>query len=213
MSSSVSVRLRRGTERVPLATRVYMSWDGGWLFGSVLDLSLGGMLVKARQAVPLGTSVRLGFSLEVGNAPPVAVDGRIVRHVPSGLDGDPSFGMQIEFDRFHAGRTELHSLLGTPRKLAVPALPQAAPELLALAEATLADTSAATESQSAWPQRPVSRRHPAIAPEDPALPTARMLDKLDVDWRRVSGLLARICLASSVLYAALHMILVLQAVR
>jgi CheY-like chemotaxis protein len=73
--TSCKVSLERGQERIS---------------GTTLDLSLGGMLVEAPQALAVGSTVQVSLELKVGT-PPLRLTARVVR-----TPGDDCMGLQIE---------------------------------------------------------------------------------------------------------------------
>jgi CheY-like chemotaxis protein len=83
-------REARRYQRVRTTCKVYLESAQEQLSGVTLDLSLGGMLVRASGALPVGSTVRVGLELTPG-APPLRVTGRVVRVL-----GDDCVGLQIE---------------------------------------------------------------------------------------------------------------------
>jgi len=103
-------REARRYQRVRTSCKVLLECGQEQLSGTTLDLSLGGMLVRASCPLPVGSAVRVGLELKPGTQP-LRVTARVVR-----ASGDGCVGLQIE----NAGsdeRKRLHEFL-LPRILA-----------------------------------------------------------------------------------------------
>jgi CheY-like chemotaxis protein len=83
-------RERRRFMRVRLRCRVSIDCPQASLDGNTLDLSLGGMLVQAERAFPLGTSLTVNLEIERGLVPLRSM-ARVVRVV-----GPDCMGIQFE---------------------------------------------------------------------------------------------------------------------
>jgi CheY-like chemotaxis protein len=97
-------REARRYQRVKINCKVDLEWGQEQFIGATLDLSLGGMLVRAPCAIPVGSIVRVGLELKPGAAS-LRVTARVVR-----VSGDDCVGLQIE----NAGpdeRKRLHEFL------------------------------------------------------------------------------------------------------
>jgi CheY-like chemotaxis protein len=68
---------RRRTRRVPLQSKVHLSWGVEELEGEIVDVSLGGVLVRASHTLPLGSLVRVALNLP--QLPEADFGGRISR--------------------------------------------------------------------------------------------------------------------------------------
>lgn len=82
-------REKRRYQRVKVSCKVSIESGQKIVIGSTLDLSLNGMLVQARGAFPVGSSVQACLELTPG-APQVRVAARVVR-----LVGDDCMGLQL----------------------------------------------------------------------------------------------------------------------
>lgn len=69
---------RRRTRRVPVKSRVMLSHGGQQIDGESIDVSMEGVLVKAPQAFPVGSSVNVAMHLSKGMRPVVGA-GCVVR--------------------------------------------------------------------------------------------------------------------------------------
>jgi CheY-like chemotaxis protein len=97
-------REARRYQRVRTNCKVDLECGQEQFIGATLDLSLGGMLVRASCTLPVGSIVRVGLELKPGT-PPLRVTARVVR-----VCGDDCVGLQIE----NAGsdeRKRLHEFL------------------------------------------------------------------------------------------------------
>lgn len=81
---------RRRTRRVPLQSKVRLKWGMQEMEGETVDVSLGGVLVKAPRTLPLGSQVRVDMSLSQRMRPIVGV-GSVVR-----LLGGNQMGIQLD---------------------------------------------------------------------------------------------------------------------
>jgi CheY-like chemotaxis protein len=73
-------RERRRFTRIRLRCRVSMESGNDRLEGTVLDLSLGGVLVQSDHAFPLGSVITVNLELEAGTTP-LRSEARVVRTV------------------------------------------------------------------------------------------------------------------------------------
>ena len=97
-------REARRYQRVRTSCKVELECGQERFIGATIDLSLGGMLVRAPCALSVGSTVRVGLELKPGAAP-LRVTARVVR-----VSGDDCVGLQIE----NAGsdeRKRLHEFL------------------------------------------------------------------------------------------------------
>jgi DNA-binding response OmpR family regulator len=78
------------TRRVPLYSKVRVKWGAEEMDGETVDVSLGGVLVKAPRTLPLGSPVRLSMSLSQRMRPIVGV-GSVVR-----LLGGNQMGIRLD---------------------------------------------------------------------------------------------------------------------
>lgn len=83
-------RERRRFTRVPLHCTVYMESTGKQLVGKTVDLSFGGMLVKANLVFPTGTLVQVRLELDSASAP-LQFEARVIRTV-----GTDYMGLQFQ---------------------------------------------------------------------------------------------------------------------
>jgi CheY-like chemotaxis protein len=81
---------RRRTRRVPLQSKVHLSWGAEEMEGEIVDVSLGGFLVKAPRTLPLGSPVRVSLSLSQ-RMKPILSAGSVVRL----LEGN-QMGIQLD---------------------------------------------------------------------------------------------------------------------
>jgi CheY-like chemotaxis protein len=72
------VHERRRTRRVPLRSAVRLNFGGDESEGETIDVSMGGLLVRARRTAPIGSAVRVSMQL-APRAKPVMGLGSIVR--------------------------------------------------------------------------------------------------------------------------------------
>ncbi len=93
-------REARRFNRVKLQCNVALETESKRLTGTTLDISLGGLFVRASQALPAGTSVIMKLEIRSGQ-PPLRLAGRVVR-----VSGEDCMG--LEFDSV---RSEDHRLL------------------------------------------------------------------------------------------------------
>lgn len=80
----------RRFQRVRAACRVSLSCGQEQLLGATVDLSLGGMLVRADRVLPVGSAVRVGLQLQT-DEPPLQIIARVVR-----VSGGDCMGLEIE---------------------------------------------------------------------------------------------------------------------
>lgn len=88
---------RRRFQRVPVSLRVVAECGHQRLEGKALDLSLGGILLKATAAIPEGNRLQLRIHLAPGNQ--LCVTGTVARLLPDG-------GMGIQFHGLDASDSE-----------------------------------------------------------------------------------------------------------
>lgn len=89
--SSVPIdRERRKLQRVRAKCKVFIESEQGHFDGETLDLSLNGMLVHAKQVLPVGTTVQVSLMLPPATAP-MQTMARIVRVV-----GNEFMGCQLQ---------------------------------------------------------------------------------------------------------------------
>lgn len=81
---------RRRTRRVPLHSKIQLSWGAEEMEGETVDVSLGGVLVKAPRILPLGSQVRVALNLSQ-RMKPILGAGSVVRL----LDGN-RMGIQLD---------------------------------------------------------------------------------------------------------------------
>ncbi|HUJ32563.1 MAG TPA: response regulator [Candidatus Acidoferrum sp.] len=82
---------RRRFQRIALQSRVKLSFDKGEVMGQTEDVSLGGMLVKVPQTIPLGASVRVSLYLSPDDKP-IEGAGAITR-----VMGKDRMGVQLSY--------------------------------------------------------------------------------------------------------------------
>jgi len=81
---------RRRTRRVPLQSKVHLSWGVEEMEGEIVDVSLSGVLVRASHTLPLGSPVRVALNLP--QCPrPILGAGSVVR-----LLGGNQMGIQLD---------------------------------------------------------------------------------------------------------------------
>jgi DNA-binding LytR/AlgR family response regulator len=80
----------RRFQRVTTACRVSLHCGQDQLSGATVDLSLGGMLVRAARALPVGSAVRVDLQLQT-DKPPLQIIARVVR-----VSGGDCMGLEIE---------------------------------------------------------------------------------------------------------------------
>jgi CheY-like chemotaxis protein len=80
---------RRRFRRLKVSCKVSIEWDGGQISGSTLDLSIGGMFVRAGAALPVGALARV--TIDLRSDPPFVAAGRVRR-----VSGGDCMGMQFE---------------------------------------------------------------------------------------------------------------------
>jgi CheY-like chemotaxis protein len=93
-------REARRYQRVKMSCKVSLECGEKRISGTTLDLSLGGMLVEAPHALPVGSTVQVSLEPKVGT-PPLRLTARVVRRA-----GEDCMGLQIE----NAGREEAKGL-------------------------------------------------------------------------------------------------------
>ena len=81
---------RRRTRRVPLHSKVHLTCGTEEMEGEIVNVSLGGFLVKAPHTLPLGSPVRVSLSLSQ-RTKPILGAGSVVRL----LDGN-QMGIQLD---------------------------------------------------------------------------------------------------------------------
>jgi len=89
---------RRRTRRVPLQSKVRLKFGADEFEGETVDVSMGGLLIRAPRTVPLGSSVRVSMQL-APRAKPVIGVGSVVRL----LNGNQ---MGIQLDQLPVSESE-----------------------------------------------------------------------------------------------------------
>jgi uncharacterized protein (TIGR02266 family) len=99
---------RRASARIPVEMWVEDLTDGGVVFRRAGNLSAGGLYLDQTIPLPMGTAVKLRFTLP-GDAAPVTVSGQIVSILPkagpgmgvkfTGLDAPTSERVRAYIDR------------------------------------------------------------------------------------------------------------------
>jgi len=86
-------REARRFNRVKLQCNVALEFESRRLTGTTLDISLGGLFVRASQALPVGSNVIVKLEIRAGQAP-LRFAARVVR-----VSGEDCMGLQLENTR------------------------------------------------------------------------------------------------------------------
>jgi uncharacterized protein (TIGR02266 family) len=90
VSEETIQREARRFNRVKLQCNVALECDSKRLTGTTLDISLGGLFVRASQALPVGSNVIVKLEIQPGQAP-LRFSARVVR-----VAGEDCMGLQLE---------------------------------------------------------------------------------------------------------------------
>jgi uncharacterized protein (TIGR02266 family) len=88
---AVAGRERRTSQRVPIEMWVEEITDGSQVFRRAGNLSRGGLFLDKTIAIPIGSEVKLRFTLP-GDAAPIDVDAKIVS-----IEPEKELGMGVKF--------------------------------------------------------------------------------------------------------------------
>jgi PilZ domain-containing protein len=69
---------RRRTRRVPIQSKISLQFDAEEFQGETVDVSMGGLLVRASRILPLGSALRMSLQLSPRMAP-IQAAGSVVR--------------------------------------------------------------------------------------------------------------------------------------
>jgi PleD family two-component response regulator len=100
VSEETIQREARRFNRVKLQCNVALECESKRLTGTTLDISLGGLFVRASQALPVGSNVIVKLEIRAGQ-PPLRFNARVVR-----IAGEDCMGLQLE----HASSVDQRAL-------------------------------------------------------------------------------------------------------
>jgi CheY-like chemotaxis protein len=90
VSNTQMDRERRRLQRVKVQCKISVEYEHGRLDGETLDVSMGGMFVRANRILPVGSAVNVALALPLA-AEPIRAPARVVRVV-----GNEFMGIQLE---------------------------------------------------------------------------------------------------------------------